>query len=78
MAVGAALTQAGTPATSLDTDATVTLEGLDITGIHLAIKGKVPGITAEKFSEICKGAETGCIISKALKTPITSESTLIS
>ncbi len=77
MAVGATLTQAGTPATSLDTDVTVTLEGLDITGIHLAIKGKVPGITAEKFSEITKGAEKGCIISKALKVAITSESTLI-
>lgn len=78
MAVGATLTQAGTPATSLDTDVTVTLEGLDITGIHLAIKGKVPGITAEKFAEITKGAEKGCIISKALKVAITSESTLIS
>jgi osmotically inducible protein OsmC len=77
MAVGATLTQAGTPATSLDTDATVTLEGLDITGIHLAIKGKVPGVTAEKFSEITKGAEKACIISKALKVAITSESTLI-
>lgn len=77
MAVGATLTQAGTPATSLDTDVTVTLEGLDITGIHLSIKGKVPGINSEKFTEIVKGAEKGCIISKALKVAITSESTLI-
>jgi osmotically inducible protein OsmC len=77
MAVGATLTRAGKPATSLDTDVTVTLEGLDITGIHLAIRGKVPGVTAEEFSQITKGAETGCIISKALKVAITSESTLI-
>ena len=77
MAVGAALTQAGTPATSLDTVATLNLEGLDITGIHLSIKGKVPGITAEQFSEYTKGAEKNCIISKVLKVNITSESQLL-
>ncbi len=77
MAVGAALTQAGTPATSLDTVASLNLEGLDITGIHLSINGKVPGITAEQFSEYTKGAEKNCIISKALKVNITSESQLL-
>ena len=77
MAVGAALTQAGTPATSLDTVATLNLEGLDITGIHLSIQGKVSGITAEQFAEYTKGAEKNCIISKALKVNITSESQLL-
>ncbi len=77
MAVGAALTQAGTPATSLDTVASLNLEGLDITGIHLSIKGNVPGITAEQFAEYTKGAEKNCIISKALKVNITSESQLL-
>ncbi|NOS91110.1 MAG: OsmC family protein [Cyclobacteriaceae bacterium] len=77
MAVGAALTQAGTPATSLDTVATLNLEGLDITGIHLSINGKVPSITAEQFAEYTKGAEKNCIISKALKVNITSESQLL-
>jgi osmotically inducible protein OsmC len=76
MAVSAVLTQAGTPPTSLDTVATLTMEGLDITGIHLSIQGKVPGITSEKFVEVTKGAEKNCIISKALKVTITSESLL--
>ncbi len=77
MAVGAALGQAGTPAKSLDTVATVTLEGLDITAIHLVIKGDVPNVTAAQFSEITKGAEKNCIISKVLKAPITSEASLV-
>ncbi|MCA6378258.1 MAG: OsmC family protein [Cytophagales bacterium] len=77
MAVSAALTQAGTPPTSLDTIATLNLEGLDITGIHLSIQGTVPGITTEKFAEVTKGAEKNCIISKALKVTITSESLLM-
>jgi lipoyl-dependent peroxiredoxin len=77
MAVGAALGQAGFKAETLDTVATVTLEGLDITGVHLVITGKVSGIDSTKFIEITKGAEKGCIISKALSIPITSEATLI-
>jgi lipoyl-dependent peroxiredoxin len=77
MAVSAGLTQAGTPPTSLDTVATLTLEGLDVTGIHLSIKGKVPGITAQQFSDFTKGAEKNCIISKALKVAISSDSELI-
>ncbi len=77
MAVSAALTQAGTHPTSLDTVATLNMEGLDITGIHLSIQGTVPGITAEQFVEFAKGAEKNCIISKALKVAITSESLLV-
>jgi lipoyl-dependent peroxiredoxin len=77
MAVGAGLTQSNTPPTFLDTVATLTLEGLDITAIHLSIKGKVPGITAQQFSEFTKGAEKNCIISKALKVAITSDAELL-
>lgn len=77
MAVGAALGMAGTPATSLDTTATVDLQGLDIKGVHLSITGKVANITSEKFAEVVKGAEKGCIISKALSIPITSDATLL-
>ena len=77
MAVSATLAQTGIIATSLDTVATLTLEGLDVTGIHLSIKGVVPGITKEQFEETTKGAEKNCIISKALKIPITSEAVLL-
>ena len=77
MQVGASLGQAGFPATSLDTVATVTLEGVDIKGVHLSIKGSVPKITAAQFIEFTKGAEKNCIISKALSVPITSDATLV-
>ena len=77
MAVSAGLAQAGFVATSLDTIATVTLEGLDVTGVHLVITGKVPKLSAQQFSEFTKGAEKNCIISKALSVPITAEATLL-
>lgn len=76
MAVSAALTQAGFRAEALDTEAILTLEGLDITALHLKITGRVPNLTATQFQEITKGAETGCIISKALRVPISSEAVL--
>ncbi len=77
MAVSATLAQTGIVATSLDTIATLTLEGLDVTGIHLSIKGVVTGITKQQFEEVTKGAEKNCIISKALKVAITSDATLL-
>jgi osmotically inducible protein OsmC len=61
MAVSMILGQAGYTATSLDTTAAVTLEGL----------------TLEQFQEITKGAEQNCLISKALSIPITSEASLV-
>ncbi len=78
MAISAALTQAGFKATALDTHATVQLEGLAITNIHLSVKGTVPGLSPEQFQEIAKGAEKNCIISKALSVSISSDATLLS
>jgi osmotically inducible protein OsmC len=77
MAISMMLGQAGFLATALDTAATLTLEGLDITGVHLSIKGKIPNISDTQFAEIVKNAESGCIISKALKVKITSEAQLV-
>jgi osmotically inducible protein OsmC len=77
MAVSAALGQEGFNPSSLDTEAFVTLEGLAITGVHLSIKGSVPGISADKFIAITKGAEKNCLISKVLNIPITSEAVLV-
>lgn len=76
MAVSLALTEKGINPEALDTVATLTMQGLDITGIHLAITGNVAGITAEEFEEITKGAEKNCLISKVLKIEITSEASL--
>jgi lipoyl-dependent peroxiredoxin len=73
MAVSSMLNAKGITASKLDTEATLTMEGLNITGIHLNISGSIPGINAEEFATITKDAEKNCLISKVLNIPITSE-----
>ncbi|PJJ79146.1 OsmC family protein [Mucilaginibacter auburnensis] len=77
MAVSLALTEKGLNPVSLDTEATVSMEGFDITGSHLSITGAVPGISEADFQAITKIAEQNCLISKALKITITSEAHLV-
>ncbi|MDR7210214.1 OsmC family peroxiredoxin [Flavobacterium piscis] len=77
MAVSFALTEKGLNPTSLDTEATLTMEGLAITGMHLSISGAVSGISADEFKTITKDAEKNCLISKVLNIPISSEAHLI-
>src|SRR5438034_10676828 len=62
MALSMILGQGGFTATTLDTIATVTLEGLSVTGVHLSVKGKVPNISAQQFGDSVKAAEKNCII----------------
>ena len=76
MAVAAMLTQKKITPTALDTEATLTMEGLSITNIHLSITGLVPGITADDFTAVTKDAEKNCLISKVLNIPIISEAHL--
>lgn len=78
MAVSYALTEKGLTPTSLDTEATVSMDGAGIVGIHLSIAGNVPGISVEEFEAITKGAEQNCLISKVLNLPISSEARLAS
>ncbi len=73
MSVSSLLTKKGLRPTSLDTEATVTMEELSIKNIHLSITGSVDGIKADEFEAITKEAEKNCIVSKALTVPITSE-----
>ncbi|MDX4973881.1 OsmC family peroxiredoxin [Myroides odoratimimus] len=77
MAVSFALTEKGLNPTSLDTEATLTMEGLAIAGIHLSISGAVPGISADEFETITKDAKKNCLISKVLNIPISSKAHLI-
>ena len=77
MAVCAILTRKELTPTTLDTEVTLSMEGLAVTGVHLSITGKVAGITADEFTAITKDAEKNCIISKALRVPITSEAHFI-
>ena len=76
MAVAAMLTQKNITPTTLDTEANLTMEGLNIIKIHLYISGLVPGITADDFIAITKDAEKNCLISKVLNIPINSEAHL--
>ncbi len=76
MAVASILTQKNINPIALDTEATLTMEGLSIKNIHLSIIGLVPEITAADFIVITKEAEKNCLISKILNIPIISEAYL--
>ena len=70
MALSAALGNAGTPAQSVKTDATVTLRFVDgaptITSIALTTVGTVPGIDDATFQAAAQDAKEGCPVSRAL------------
>jgi osmotically inducible protein OsmC len=70
MALSNILAQAGNPADSVRTDATVTLRLVDgaptITKIALATVGRVPGIDQAAFTEHALAAKADCPVSKAL------------
>ena len=78
MALSSALSKAGTPPDTLETTAAVTLTpGTGITGIHLTVRGTVPGIDAAAFTEAAEGAKANCPVSKALTgTTITLDASL--
>lgn len=73
MALSHGLTGAGSPPTSLVTDARVTfVPGEGITGIELAVEGVVPGLDAEAFAAAAEDAKQNCPVSQALSAvPIT-------
>jgi osmotically inducible protein OsmC len=78
MALSSALAKAGTPPDTLETKADVTFQpGEGITGVHLTVRGTVPGMSAEAFVEAAEGAKTGCPVSQALTgTTITLDASL--
>jgi len=70
------LGEAGFTPESLETRCEISLDNGAVTKSHLIVKGKVPGISKEKFDESVKNAEQNCIISKLLNTAISSETSL--
>lgn len=67
MALSHGLSQAGTPPTSLVTQAEVTFQpGEGITGIHLTVEGRVPGLDESAFLKAAEDAKTNCPVSQAL------------
>jgi lipoyl-dependent peroxiredoxin len=71
MALSAGLEKAGTPATSIATSATVTLEfpggNPRLTKVRLVVRGRVAGIDQAKFQQAAEEAKNGCPISNVLK-----------
>lgn len=78
MALSHGLAGAGTPPASLDTRADVTFQpGEGITGIHLTVRGSVPGLDSDGFAAAAETAKQNCPVSKALAgTTITLDATL--
>ena len=71
MAFALALTEAGHPPESIETDADVHINpaeggGFAINRIDLRTTGRVPGIADGEFQEIAAAAKEGCPVSKAL------------
>jgi osmotically inducible protein OsmC len=81
MALSAALAEAGHPAESVDTSATVHLgtddKGPAITRIDLVTRARVPGIDEAAFRDAAEASKAGCPVSKALAAvPINLDATL--
>lgn len=71
MAFSGDLGRAGTPPERLDVSATVTFDkgddGWKVRSSALAVRGVVPGMSAEDFVAAAAAARDGCPISQALK-----------
>lgn len=78
MALSHALTGAGTPPESLEVTAAVTfVPGEGVTGSHLLLNARIPGIDEATFQSFAEDAKANCPVSKALAgVPITLEATL--
>jgi osmotically inducible protein OsmC len=70
------LNEGGFTPDEIQTSCEINLENGAITGSHLVVKAKVPGISKEKFEEAAKNAKENCPISKLLNTNITMEASL--
>jgi osmotically inducible protein OsmC len=78
MALSNALTKQGSAPAALDTRADVTFQpGEGITGIHLTVRGRVEGMSAEDFEAAAQDAKVNCPVSQALRaTTITLDAAL--
>lgn len=80
MALSFQLGGAGHPPEELRADAVLTMqsEGVHwtITAMHLKLRGRVPGISPERFRELAESAKATCPVSKVLNAEITLEAEL--
>ena len=79
MALSLILGNAGYTPASLYTTAVVTMNAdkLELTGLHLILKAKIPNISKDKFIECANAAKDNCPVSKALSFNITLDATLV-
>jgi osmotically inducible protein OsmC len=77
MKLSFSLNEAGFTADDLTVSCTITLENGAITESYLNLKGKVPGISKEKFDACTADAKANCPVSKLLNAKITLEATLV-
>ena len=85
MAFSNVLAKAGTPATSLEVEATATFApkeggGWHVASMALSVRGDVPGTDQSTFEQAAREGEAGCPISNALRgnVEITVDATLAS
>jgi osmotically inducible protein OsmC len=78
MAFSLGLAENGTPPESLQVTAAVTfVPGEGITGSHLLVSAKIPGLSEEDFQRLAEDAKANCPVSQALAgIPITLEASL--
>lgn len=80
MALSLMLGEAEIVATSIDTQAAVTLEktegGFSITKVHLEVSVRAPGADRGKFEAAAAKAKAGCPVSKVLNAAITMNAKL--
>ena len=80
MALSGQLGNAGLTADAINTTASVTLEktdaGFTITKVHLEVRAKIPGASAEAFTTAANNAKAGCPVSRLLKAEITMDAQL--
>ena len=70
MALSGDLNRNGTPPDELRVSAEVSFDKLEkwtVTGSAITVRGRVPGIDADRFREIAEGTKDNCPISRALK-----------
>ncbi len=80
MALSVQLGELGFVPEQISTAATITFEktgkGWTVTGSHLDVTARIPGIAGDAFAQAAQNAKAGCPISRLLKTEISMDAKL--
>jgi len=80
MALAYGLGQAGSPPERIDAAAALTLEtsagGPSVTGIHLRVRARVPGMEEGAFAAVAQRAKDTCLVSRLLDVAVTLDAAL--